>query len=95
MINFLSILFTTKKIGPVEVENRFVAAPVYEGMATQTGEITDQLINKYRAIAKGGTGLIIPGDMSVNLIGRAAKFQIGIHDDKLIPGLKEEIRYST
>jgi 2,4-dienoyl-CoA reductase-like NADH-dependent reductase (Old Yellow Enzyme family) len=85
----MSILFTSKKVGPVEVKNRFVAAPVYECMATETGDVTDQLVNKYRAIAKGGTGLIIPGYMSVNLIGRAMKFQIGIHDDKFIPGLRK------
>jgi 2,4-dienoyl-CoA reductase-like NADH-dependent reductase (Old Yellow Enzyme family) len=83
----LSILFTSKKIGPVEVKNRFVAASVYEAMATETGEVTDQLINKYRAIAKGGAGLVIPGAMHVSSLGRLEMTQTGIHEDSMIPGL--------
>jgi 2,4-dienoyl-CoA reductase-like NADH-dependent reductase (Old Yellow Enzyme family) len=85
----MSILFTPKRIGPVEIANRFVAAPIYESMATQTGEVTDRLINKYRAVAKGGVGLVIQGYMYVNSVGKSTSSQTGIDHDKLIPGLKK------
>lgn len=84
----MSILFSPKEIGPVEVKNRFVAASTYECMASETGEITDMLINRYRSLAKGGVGLVIPGYMYINSVGKATKFQVGIHDDAMIAGLK-------
>ena len=84
----MSILFSPKEIGPVEVKNRFVAASTYECMASETGEITDMLITRYRSLAKGGVGLVIPGYMYINSVGKAAKFQVGIHDDAMLAGLK-------
>ncbi len=84
----MSVLFTTKWIGAVEVKNRFVAAAIYESMATETGEVTDQLVRRYRAIAKGEVGLIIPGYMYVNPKGKGSKFEIGIYEDRMISGLR-------
>ena len=84
----MSILFSPKEIGPVEIKNRFAAASTGESMALETGEITDMLINRYRSIAKGGVGLVIPGYMYINPVGREARFQVGIYDDAKIPGLK-------
>lgn len=34
-----------KEIGNVEIKNRFVRSATYEGLATEDGEITDNLIN--------------------------------------------------
>jgi 2,4-dienoyl-CoA reductase-like NADH-dependent reductase (Old Yellow Enzyme family) len=85
----MSVLFTPKKIGPIEVKNRFVSAPMNECMTTETGEVTDQLINRYRVLAKGGVGLIIPGYMFVSSTGKSVKLQKGIHEDRFIPGLRK------
>ena len=89
MTNGTSVLFTSKKIGPIEVKNRFVAAAIYESMATGTGEVTDQLVRRYHAIAKGKAGLIIPGYMYVNPTGKGSKFETGIYEDRMISGLKK------
>jgi 2,4-dienoyl-CoA reductase-like NADH-dependent reductase (Old Yellow Enzyme family) len=83
----MSILFTPMNIGMMEVKNRFVRSATYHGMALETGEITDVLINGYRNLAKGEVGLIIPGLMHVHPYGKAFKFQIGIHSDEMISGL--------
>jgi 2,4-dienoyl-CoA reductase-like NADH-dependent reductase (Old Yellow Enzyme family) len=85
----MSVLFTPQKIGPVEVKNRFVAPATYECMATETGEVSDQLINRYRALTKGGTGLVIPGVMYINVGKGQIKSQTGIHEDRMISGLKK------
>ncbi len=85
----MSVLFTPKRIGPVEIKNRFVAAAIHEAMATQTGYVTDQLIRRYRTLAKGGAGLVMPGVMYVSLTGKGSLYDTGIHDDKLIPRLRE------
>ena len=83
----MSILFTPRKIGKIEVKNRFVHSATYECMADDGGAVTDELINRYIRIAKGGTGLIIPGHFFVMPNGRAAKKQTGIHSDHLVEGL--------
>ena len=50
-----------KKIGSIEIKNRFVRSATFEGMATEEGYVTDQHIELYKTLAKGGVGLIITG----------------------------------
>jgi len=85
----MSILFTSKNIGNVKIKNRFIHAPTHENMATEKGEVTGELIKRYRNIAQGGAGLIIPGFMYVHPVGKCIEFQTGIHQDEMIPGLTE------
>ena len=84
----MSILFTPKKIGKMEIKNRFVHSATYECMASDSGEVTDKLIKRYSQIAKGEAGLIIPGYLFIMPNGRAVNYQTGIHKDGLIKGLK-------
>ena len=84
----MSLLFTPRKIGNVELQNRFVNSATYEGMAKETGAVGDELIKRYEKLAKGGVSLIISGHMFVHSSGKANKYQIGIHSDEMIPGLK-------
>lgn len=83
----MSILFEPLNLGDVEIKNRFVQSATFESMATERGEVTDPLIRRYRKLAKGEVGLNIPGYMYVHPLGRAMKYQTGIHDDEMIPGL--------
>ena len=85
----MSLLFTPKKIGNVELPNRFVHSATYESMAQKNGTVTDELIQRYRKIAEGGVGLIIPGYLYVHPKGKCAKYQTGIYNDDMIEGLKE------
>jgi len=88
----MSILFTSKNIGNVKIKNRFIHAPTYEAMATEKGEVTGELIDRYRNIAQGGAGLIIPGFMYVHPVGKCIEFQTGIHQDEMIPRLTELVK---
>jgi 2,4-dienoyl-CoA reductase-like NADH-dependent reductase (Old Yellow Enzyme family) len=83
----VSILFTPIDLGNVQVKNRFVQSATYEVMAKETGEVSDKLIKRYQRLAKGEVGLIIPGYMYVHPLGRSYKYQTGIHNDNMIPGL--------
>ncbi|MCP3955039.1 MAG: NADH:flavin oxidoreductase [Desulfobacterales bacterium] len=85
----MSMLFETAMLGQLEIKNRFIHSATYEGMAAESGEISDNIIKKYTNIAKGEVGLIIPGYMYVTTGGRAFKSQIGIYSDSMIPGLKK------
>ena len=85
----MSILFTPINIGNVRIKNRFIHSATYEVMALKTGEVSDKLIRRYQNLAKGEVGLIIPGYMYVHPLGKAYKYQTGIHSDDMIPGLRK------
>ena len=77
-----------KKIGKLEIKNRFVRSATYEGLAGEDGEITDKLINFYKTLSEGGTGLIITSYAFIQQSGRANNKQIGVYKDDFIPGLQ-------
>ena len=85
----MSILFTPKKIGNIELPNRFVNSATFESMAKETGEVSDELIKRYERLAKGGVGLIITGLMYVHPSGRGYKYQTAIYHESMIEGLKK------
>jgi 2,4-dienoyl-CoA reductase-like NADH-dependent reductase (Old Yellow Enzyme family) len=57
-------------------------------MALVTGEVTDPIIKRYRRLARGEVGLIIPGYMYVHPYGKGVLYQTGIHSDDMISGLQ-------
>ena len=56
----MSLLFEPIRIGPLEVKNRIVHSATYESMAGTDGEVTDELVNRYRDLARGEVGLATP-----------------------------------
>ncbi|MCL1941282.1 MAG: NADH:flavin oxidoreductase [Synergistaceae bacterium] len=80
-------IFSSCKIGDVELSNHLVRSATWEGMATEKGEVTDKLVSHIEALAKGGVGLIIASHAHIERSGQASPFQVGIYDDSLIPGL--------
>ncbi|MBD3229362.1 MAG: NADH:flavin oxidoreductase [Candidatus Lokiarchaeota archaeon] len=83
-----SILFTSQKLGNLKIINRVVRSATWMGRAKRNGEMTYNLISVYEKLAKNNIGLIITGFMFVSKKGKAAPHQAGIHEDFLIPGLK-------
>lgn len=83
----MSILFSPKKIGNLELPNRFITSATYESMAKETGEVSDELIKRYERLAKGGVGLSITGLMSIHPAGRGYNRQMDVHHDGMIQGL--------
>jgi 2,4-dienoyl-CoA reductase-like NADH-dependent reductase (Old Yellow Enzyme family) len=49
----MSVAISPIKIGNMEVKNRFVRSATYECMVEETGEVTDELVNLYRHLARG------------------------------------------
>ena len=84
----MSILFQPISLGQMTVRNRFVRSAASESMATERGEVTEDLVKYYRSLARGQVGLIISGFMYVHPLGRMARHQTGIHDDEMIEGLR-------
>lgn len=82
-------LFSPFEIKGIKMPNRVVRSATYEKMADEDGFVTEQLINLYVTLARGGAGLIITGNALVHITGRSAPKMICIHNDFYIEGLKK------
>lgn len=83
------MLFEKTAIKGVELRNRFVRSATWEGMASDDGFCTVTLKDFYVELAKGKVGLIITGHTYVLPEGMGSPRQLGLSDDKFIPGLRE------
>lgn len=84
-----AIIFTPGKIGNIEIKNRLIRSATYENAATSGGEVTDALVNFYRRLGRGGTGLIITGIGCVMDGHHAPHRAMRADDDRFIPGLSK------
>ena len=81
-------LFTPVRIGSLTLPGRFAKSATLETRCTDDGFVTDELIEYYEQIARGGTPLLITGNAYFSLYSKAAPRQLAAdHDDK-IPGLR-------
>ena len=83
----MNILFTPARIGPVEIKNRIVMPPMTTRTADDEGFITDDSIAYYLERVHGGTGLITVEMASPEKCGRHRRREVGIYQDRFIPGL--------
>ena len=82
-------LFERTSINGMELENRFVRAATWEGMATDDGSCTPRLTDLLVELASGGVGLIVSSHAYVSRAGQAGPWQLGIDRDELIPPLQD------
>src|SRR4029077_16074697 len=83
----MASLFEPGRIGPVEVPNRIVMAPMTTRAADREGFVTAQMIAYYTARARGGVGLGTVEMASPERCGRHRRRELGIFDDRFLPGL--------
>jgi 2,4-dienoyl-CoA reductase-like NADH-dependent reductase (Old Yellow Enzyme family) len=83
----MNILLTPARIGPVEIPNRIVMPPMTTRTADAEGYVTDASLAYYLARARGGVGLITIEMASPEKAGRHRRHEIGIYDDRFLPGL--------
>lgn len=81
-------LYQPGRIGTMQLRNRFVQAPIFTQFASTFGEVDDKLIEYHRARARGGVGLIITENTSIDWeVGRTAGHPMRIDHDRFIGGL--------
>ncbi|TMJ51051.1 MAG: NADH:flavin oxidoreductase, partial [Alphaproteobacteria bacterium] len=83
----MNILLTPARIGEVEIHNRIVLPPMTTRTADAEGFVTDDTIAYYRARVEGGVGLITVEMASPEKAGRHRHCELGIYDDRFLPGL--------
>jgi 2,4-dienoyl-CoA reductase-like NADH-dependent reductase (Old Yellow Enzyme family) len=82
----LKKLFEPIKIGKLNVRNRIVAAPTLPCLAMPDGHASRELIEYYKAKAKGGAGIVTVGESAVDreyAVTHAG--QLILDSDKFIP----------
>jgi 2,4-dienoyl-CoA reductase-like NADH-dependent reductase (Old Yellow Enzyme family) len=83
------MLFEPFTFSGLTLRNRIVRSATYEKRADEDGFVTEPLLDLYRDLAAGGTGLIITGNALVHPMGRTITRMLCIHSDNYLRGLKE------
>jgi 2,4-dienoyl-CoA reductase-like NADH-dependent reductase (Old Yellow Enzyme family) len=81
--------FEPGMINTMALKNRFIRAATWEGLAADDGALSPKLIEFLSTLAKGGVGLIISSHAFVQARGQAGAWQLGIHTDAMLPGLRK------
>ncbi len=84
----MSLLFTPKHIGGIEIRNRVVMPPMTTRLADAEGYVTAASVAYFRARAAGGVGLVTVEMASPERAGRHRARELGIYDDRFLPGLQ-------
>jgi 2,4-dienoyl-CoA reductase-like NADH-dependent reductase (Old Yellow Enzyme family) len=77
------------KMGTLEIKNALVRSATDEGLSTEIGAPTQELINVLAALAKGGVGLIIAGTAYISREGRWGNTGTGMDNNRLIKPLSQ------
>src|SRR6185436_20265289 len=88
----MNVLLTPARIGGVEIKNRIVMPPMTTRLADEDGRVTEATIAYYMARVHGGTGLITVEMASPEKAGRHRRRELGIYDDRFLPGLTRLVR---
>lgn len=76
-------------IGKLRLDNRLSVAPIVHNLATESGAVTERLIDIYRKKGSGGWALVMVEAAHVSDGYSMFSRMLGIHDDRLIAGLAE------
>ena len=82
-----SLLFEPLRLGPIEAAGRVFKTATAETRASEQGFVTDELVRVYEQWARGGTPLIITGNLYVSAQGKSTHRMCGVDADDKIPGL--------
>lgn len=83
----MNVLLTPARIGSVEIKNRIVMPPMTTRLSDAEGHVTDDSIAYYLARVRGGVGLVTVEMASPERAGRHRLRELGIYDDRFLPGL--------
>src|SRR5215831_9710844 len=85
-------LLSPGRIGGVAIKNRIVMPPMTTRLANAEGHVTEETIAYYMARVRGGVGLVTVEMASPTRAGRHRRRELGIYDDRFLPGLSRLVR---
>lgn len=71
----------------MELRNRFVRSATVECLCTEEGRVTEAYLRAYERLAKGGAGLILPGNFYVNRLGQGYPKQPVVDREEVVEDL--------
>jgi 2,4-dienoyl-CoA reductase-like NADH-dependent reductase (Old Yellow Enzyme family) len=83
----MSRLFTLGRIGGVAIRNRIVMPAMTTRLADAEGFVTPATLAWFATRAAGGVGLVTVEMASPEKAGRHRRRELGIYDDRFVPGL--------
>ena len=86
-MNLAPTIDTPLRIGPLEAAGRVFKTATAETRASEDGFVTDELVDLYDEWARGGTPLIITGNLYVSPQGKSTYRMCGVDADDKVPGL--------
>lgn len=81
------ILFSPGKLGPLTIRNRSIRSAAFEGMCPNHN-VSEDLINYHRSVAKGGVGMTTVAYAAVSRSGLSFEHQLWLRRES-IPGLRK------
>jgi 4,4'-dithiodibutanoate disulfide reductase len=78
--------FEPMRLGPLTLRNRIIKAATFEGVMPR-GEVTDELIEFHRRVARGGVALTTVAYCAVSPGGRVQRHTV-VMDDDIVPDLR-------
>lgn len=81
-------LATPFQVGTLRLPNRLVRSATHESLAEE-GAVSDRLVAALTRLARGQIGMIVTGAAAVAPEGRISVTQLGLWDDRFIPGLAQ------
>ncbi|MDX6560245.1 MAG: hypothetical protein QOD65_59 [Gaiellales bacterium] len=81
-------LSSSLTVGPIRSKNRIMVAPMERNYANADGSPSQRTLVHYAGIAAGGAGWIDIESTFVDPRGRGRTHQLGLHDDRSIPGFR-------
>ena len=82
-------MFSPLRIGNLTLKNRFLMAPMENGMAHKGGMVSERLISFFKERARKEVALIVTGSITVSPEGAGLPSQLGIYSDDFLPGLSK------
>jgi 2,4-dienoyl-CoA reductase-like NADH-dependent reductase (Old Yellow Enzyme family)/NADPH-dependent 2,4-dienoyl-CoA reductase/sulfur reductase-like enzyme len=83
-----SHLLAPGRIGPIQLRNRIIMAPMGSNFAEADGHCGERIQAYYEARAEGGAGMLIMGVCAIAFpAGTAEPYQVGVSSNEFIPGL--------
>ncbi|OGK76102.1 MAG: hypothetical protein A2X51_09000 [Candidatus Rokubacteria bacterium GWC2_70_24] len=79
-------LFSPGRMGPMQLRNRVVMAPMVVQLGSESGAVTQRTVDYYVRRAAGGAGLVIVEASYIAPEAKAYACQLGIDRDGLVPG---------
>lgn len=81
--------FTPIQIGNLTLKNRFMMAPMENGLADVGGAVTDKLCDFFAERARNDVGIIMPGSIGVSPEGRGLPTQLSLYEEAHMHDLKK------